>query len=321
MPCSQSLWNRATASSPVSSGSSVTVGSGVGVGVSASPPVAPPSSEGAAVGCGPGSPDPGEGSFVGVAVSVDCGEGANSGAHADRANKAVATITPPAMIDEVDHRDPVCIWLAMLSPPRVVEARRDRSHRSHGNRHDRLPNRLLEDFAISPDTPLARSTGARIPWAIESGSRAWGFPSPDSDYDCRFLFIRPRDQYLSLWPARDVMEPPLDKTYDVNGWDLAKAVKLVVKGNGFGTRPRRHACACRSVRHRSAPMIPPPLADRLTNERVSSPPTEGLMHRPPSSFPDRARGTGNTLTLGIRHYRDVDAGRLAPRPQKDSGRS
>jgi predicted nucleotidyltransferase len=71
----------------------------------------------------------------------------------------------------------------------------------------------------------------RIPWAIESGSRAWGFPSPDSDYDCRFLFVRSRDHYLSLWPERDVIETPLDDTYDVNGWDLAKTLKLIAKGN------------------------------------------------------------------------------------------
>lgn len=71
----------------------------------------------------------------------------------------------------------------------------------------------------------------RIPWAIESGSRAWGFPSPDSDYDCRFLFVRPRDRYISLWPERDVIETPLDKTFDVNGWDLAKSVRLIAKGN------------------------------------------------------------------------------------------
>lgn len=73
--------------------------------------------------------------------------------------------------------------------------------------------------------------GVRIPWAIESGSRAWGFPSPDSDYDCRFVFVRAAAQYLSLWAPRDVIETPLDEIFDVNGWDLAKAVKLLVKGN------------------------------------------------------------------------------------------
>lgn len=70
-----------------------------------------------------------------------------------------------------------------------------------------------------------------IPLAVESGSRAWGFPSPDSDYDCRFVYVRPRHDYLSLWPRRDVIETPLDRVLDVNGWDLAKALRLATGGN------------------------------------------------------------------------------------------
>lgn len=70
-----------------------------------------------------------------------------------------------------------------------------------------------------------------IAFAIESGSRAWGFPSPDSDYDCRFVFIRPRQDYLSLFRKRDVIETPLTPLLDVNGWDLGKALKLLLKGN------------------------------------------------------------------------------------------
>ncbi|MGN0063191.1 MAG: DNA polymerase beta superfamily protein [Nocardioides sp.] len=73
--------------------------------------------------------------------------------------------------------------------------------------------------------------GVRVLWAIESGSRAWGFASPDSDYDCRFLYVRPREAYLDLWPGRDVIETPLEGLLDVNGWDLAKAVRLAVAGN------------------------------------------------------------------------------------------
>jgi predicted nucleotidyltransferase len=75
--------------------------------------------------------------------------------------------------------------------------------------------------------------GAHVatPLVIESGSRAWGFPSPDSDYDCRFLFVRREDDYLSPWPRRDVIETPLTDLLDVNGWDLGKALKLLLKGN------------------------------------------------------------------------------------------
>ncbi len=71
----------------------------------------------------------------------------------------------------------------------------------------------------------------RIPWAIESGSRAWGFASPDSDYDCRFFYVRSRKAYADLWPSRDVIETPLEGLLDVNGWDLRKAVRLAVAGN------------------------------------------------------------------------------------------
>ncbi|MGW4354057.1 nucleotidyltransferase domain-containing protein [Nocardia sp. NPDC004582] len=67
--------------------------------------------------------------------------------------------------------------------------------------------------------------------AIESGSRAWGFPSPDSDYDCRFVYLRPAGDYLTPWPGRDVIETPLVGLLDVNGWDLVKALRLLVNGN------------------------------------------------------------------------------------------
>ena len=70
-----------------------------------------------------------------------------------------------------------------------------------------------------------------MPLAIESGSRAWGFASPDSDYDCRFLYVRREVDYLTPWPARDVIEVPLEGDLDINGWDIIKAIPLIVKGN------------------------------------------------------------------------------------------
>jgi predicted nucleotidyltransferase len=73
--------------------------------------------------------------------------------------------------------------------------------------------------------------GAFLPLAIESGSRAWGFASPDSDYDCRFVFVRRAVDHIKPWPVRDVIELPQHDDLDANGWDLAKAVRLLLKGN------------------------------------------------------------------------------------------
>jgi len=73
--------------------------------------------------------------------------------------------------------------------------------------------------------------GVRLLLAVESGSRAWGFPSPDSDYDVRFLYVRPRDWYLSLAPGRDVIETPIEDEIDLNGWDVRKALTLLLKSN------------------------------------------------------------------------------------------
>ena len=78
---------------------------------------------------------------------------------------------------------------------------------------------------------VERDHGVRVLWAVESGSRAWGFPSPDSDYDCRFFYVRRHDDYLSPWRPRDVIETPLDGVLDVNGWDLIKAVRLAARSN------------------------------------------------------------------------------------------
>jgi predicted nucleotidyltransferase len=73
----------------------------------------------------------------------------------------------------------------------------------------------------------------RILLAVESGSRAWGFGSPNSDYDARFIYAHPRDWYLSvsLEEQRDVIEYPIVDEIDLNGWDLRKALRLFSKSN------------------------------------------------------------------------------------------
>ena len=60
----------------------------------------------------------------------------------------------------------------------------------------------------------------KILYAVESGSRAWGFASPDSDYDVRFIYVRPKEDYLRLEKTKDVIELPIEGELDINGWDL-----------------------------------------------------------------------------------------------------
>ena len=71
----------------------------------------------------------------------------------------------------------------------------------------------------------------KILLAVESGSRAWGFASPDSDYDVRFVYVRDRADYLKLNGSRDVIEWQLDEVLDINGWDLKKALIQFHRGN------------------------------------------------------------------------------------------
>ncbi|EKE43803.1 hypothetical protein OCGS_2137 [Oceaniovalibus guishaninsula JLT2003] len=78
---------------------------------------------------------------------------------------------------------------------------------------------------------LAEEERIGIVMAIESGSRAWGFHSPDSDYDVRFVYARPVDWHLSLARKRDVIERPISDELDVSGWDLSKALKLSMNAN------------------------------------------------------------------------------------------
>lgn len=82
-------------------------------------------------------------------------------------------------------------------------------------------------------TMVEKERGVRILLAVESGSRAWGVASKDSDYDVRFLYMRDPEWYLSPFveSKRDVIELPIVDELDINGWDLRKVVKLMIKSN------------------------------------------------------------------------------------------
>lgn len=78
---------------------------------------------------------------------------------------------------------------------------------------------------------IEKKENVRILLAVESGSRAWGFASPDSDYDVRFIYVRQMEDYLRLDKVRDVIELPLNDVLDINGWDLQKTLRLLYKSN------------------------------------------------------------------------------------------
>ena len=70
---------------------------------------------------------------------------------------------------------------------------------------------------------IEETENVKIILAVESGSRAWGFASPDSDYDVRFIYVRKKIDYLKLNPIRDVIEWRLDEVLDISGWDVKKS--------------------------------------------------------------------------------------------------
>ncbi len=80
-------------------------------------------------------------------------------------------------------------------------------------------------------TEIENENGVEILYAVESGSRAWGFESPDSDYDVRFIYRHKPEWYISVMPKRDVIEYPVSELLDFSGWDISKALFLLNKSN------------------------------------------------------------------------------------------
>jgi len=80
-------------------------------------------------------------------------------------------------------------------------------------------------------THIARTEPLHFLLAVESGSRAWGFASPDSDYDVRAIYIRPQPYYLQIDEAKDTFEFIENQWFDVGGWDIRKALRLLRKSN------------------------------------------------------------------------------------------
>lgn len=87
-----------------------------------------------------------------------------------------------------------------------------------------IKTRLLE---------LEQQHGVQVLYACETGSRAWGFPSPDSDYDARMIYKHDLDRYLTLSEKKDTIEfMSADGELDVTGWDIKKCLTLMWRSNG-----------------------------------------------------------------------------------------
>lgn len=89
----------------------------------------------------------------------------------------------------------------------------------------------VKDSVLAELKAIEMAHDVTVIHAIESGSRSWGFPSPDSDYDVRFIYVHKKDWYLQVHPERDVIEVPISDELDIVGWDVKKAMELAAKGN------------------------------------------------------------------------------------------
>jgi len=89
----------------------------------------------------------------------------------------------------------------------------------------------MHDIIVEKLLTIERERNVKILYACESGSRAWGFASPDSDYDVRFIYAQPADDYLSIEERKDVIELPVNEVLDIGGWDIRKVLQLFLKSN------------------------------------------------------------------------------------------
>jgi len=92
-------------------------------------------------------------------------------------------------------------------------------------------SRAMHERVVRQLREVEHRFGVRVLYACESGSRGWGFASPDSDYDVRFLYVHPPQWYLRVDAQRDVIELPIDDELDVCGWEWRKALGLLKGAN------------------------------------------------------------------------------------------
>lgn len=89
----------------------------------------------------------------------------------------------------------------------------------------------MKDIILNKLDEIEKENNIKILYAVESGSRGWGFSSRDSDYDVRFIYVHSTDWYLSIEDKKDFIEVPINDLLDINGWDIRKALLQFKKSN------------------------------------------------------------------------------------------
>ncbi len=125
---------------------------------------------------------------------------------------------------------PICRRKSYDDPTIRDKRAADKAKNMVMNSRERRQNPMRERI-LNKLHDIEKKENVRILLAVESGSRAWGFASPDSDYDVRFIYVRPREAYLRLEKQRDVIELPIEGELDINGWDLNKTLRLLHASN------------------------------------------------------------------------------------------
>lgn len=93
-----------------------------------------------------------------------------------------------------------------------------------------MSNKIQQQIQQKLDD-LQQHQNCKLLLAVESGSRAWGYASTTSDYDVRCIYYYPQERYLAVRLPRDTVEWELNDVYDINGWELRKALGLALKSN------------------------------------------------------------------------------------------
>ena len=99
----------------------------------------------------------------------------------------------------------------------------------------------MKDKIIRLCKNIEKKENMKILFAVENGSRAWRMSSKDSDYDVRFVFVRPLEDYIQINKLQEVIHIAFDKNcnkvpvegsfIDLSGFDVFKYVRLLSDSN------------------------------------------------------------------------------------------